>query len=297
MTRRIAVALLVLAVAVAVPALALGDSSRAAANSQTYQDATGEDATAPDISTITVSNDDAGLVTFKLTIANRPTFAPDMLLLVFLDTTPGQGDAETFGADYAFQALPEGVALFRWDGSDYAGDTPQTTLRWEYTAGVAGFAIRATELGNTKQINFSVIAVSGITRTASGDLDLTNIRRDIAPAGLLGTTYRYDVKTTVTLTAAGFTTSPSRPVAGGPFSVALAAGRSDTSSLVRAGAVKCVARIGNTVLRATASRVRSGVAACAWSVPANAKGKTIRGSITLTVDGSSISRTFSARVG
>ena len=72
-------ALLVLAATVvAMPTSALAKSARARANSQTFTDSTGEDPNAPDITTIALSNDDAGLVTFKINISNRPALTADM---------------------------------------------------------------------------------------------------------------------------------------------------------------------------------------------------------------------------
>ena len=70
---------------VAVPA-ALAGSSHRAANSTSYPDSTGEDANAPDITSVNVSNDDAGLITFQVLISNRPAFTDDMFLLIFMDT-------------------------------------------------------------------------------------------------------------------------------------------------------------------------------------------------------------------
>ena len=68
------VALLLVGTVVAMPTSALAKSARAKANSQTFTDSTGEDPNAPDITTIVVSNDDAGLITFKINISNRPDF-------------------------------------------------------------------------------------------------------------------------------------------------------------------------------------------------------------------------------
>ena len=66
--------LLVLGVALAaMPAVAFGDSARHLKNSTTYPDSTGEDSAAPDITSVVVSNDDAGLITFQVTVSNRPT--------------------------------------------------------------------------------------------------------------------------------------------------------------------------------------------------------------------------------
>jgi hypothetical protein len=295
--RRAAVLAASLIAVLGVPAFALGVPSAATANSQTYQDATGEDPAGPDITTIAVSNDDAGVVTFQVTIANRPALTPDMVVLVFLDTTEGAGDGDTLGADYALQLVPEGAALFKWDGSEYTADTPQRTLSGSYASGVATFKVAAVELGGAKTLRFLVLAVTGIVEGPQGP-DFSNARRDLAPTriGGLAGLYTYEVDTTLVLRAAGFTTSPARARAGGRFSAALAATRNDTQGLVRAGTVTCRARIGTAAVRAVQSRVRNGVATCVWALPANASGKTIRGTVTLVVDGARLSRAFSARV-
>ena len=85
MRSRPAILLALAALLVGVPA-ALGGSSHAAANSATFNDSIGEDAAAPDITTVVVSNDDAGLITFQVNVSNRPTMTADMYLLLFLDT-------------------------------------------------------------------------------------------------------------------------------------------------------------------------------------------------------------------
>ena len=66
--------------------MALGGAARTTANSATFADSSGEDANAPDITSIAVSNDDAGMITFKINISNRPALTPDMTVLLFLDT-------------------------------------------------------------------------------------------------------------------------------------------------------------------------------------------------------------------
>ena len=57
-----------------------------AANSVTYQDSTGENPAAPDITTIVVSNNDTGMMTFKINIPNRPQLTRDMLIDMLVDT-------------------------------------------------------------------------------------------------------------------------------------------------------------------------------------------------------------------
>ena len=166
---------LVLAIAVAVVALPTAASGAfsapaapkaIAANTTTYQDSSGENAAAPDITTLTVSNTDAGVVQFRVAIPNRAQFTQDMLLLLFVDTdaNPQTGDPTELGADYVIEIFGGEAALFRWDGTNFtrrAGDPPATSLIFAYQGGVT-VTISAAELGNTKRFGFSFIAVSGI---------------------------------------------------------------------------------------------------------------------------------------
>ena len=108
--------LLAIAVAVvAVPTAASGALSGTAAptgiaaNSTTYQDSAGENPAAPDITTLTTSNNDAGLVSFKIDIPNRPTLTQDLLLLVFVDTdaNPQTGDPTRGATSFIEPALQD----------------------------------------------------------------------------------------------------------------------------------------------------------------------------------------------
>src|SRR5262245_23935380 len=57
------------------------------ANSVTFQDSVAEeDARAPDVSTVIVSNDDAGLLSFEIHFATRPTPGPGEELSLWFDT-------------------------------------------------------------------------------------------------------------------------------------------------------------------------------------------------------------------
>ena len=54
--------------------------------SKTYPDSVGENAAAPDITSVVVSNDNARNLTFKVNISNRPQLTSDMLIAGFFDT-------------------------------------------------------------------------------------------------------------------------------------------------------------------------------------------------------------------
>jgi hypothetical protein len=298
---------ILLAIAVAIVALpaaasgALSSTAAPAANSTSFLDSSGENAAAPDITTLTVSNNDAGVISFKVNIPNRPQLTQDMLLLLFVDTDGNAqtGDPDSLGADYVIQIFGGEAALFRWDGSDFtrrAGDPPATSLIFAYQGGVT-ITISAAELGNTKKLGFAVIAISGVAiDPATGDTDFTNAVSDVAPSAGSGL-YQYEVKITPpTLVVKRLTPSPAKPTAGRAFTLRLVAARSDTGAAVQNGKVTCVGRIGTAKLKVTFQRVTGGAAVCTWNIPPTAKGKTFRGSVGVVFEGLKASQGYASKV-
>ena len=287
--RTAALVALVAALSIA-PAVALGGPS---SNSQTYPDTTGEDPAGVDVSSVAVSNDDAGLITFQINVTNRPALTADLLYQVYSDSTSG-GDPDSYGADHVLQLTTAGVALFTWDGTNFPFASSQAGVASAYTSAGPVVRVSAAALGKPKSINFVVIAVSGVTEDASGNPDYSNAHGDLAPN--FGVYTGYEVRATLTLTVVRATTSPKPARAGKPFSAAVAVTRNDTGGPLSAGSVACVARVGTATLPVRARRVANGVAACSWTLPGNARGKQVRGTITVTADGSRVTRSFSARV-
>jgi hypothetical protein len=293
---------LVLAIAVAVVALptaasgALAGPAAPAANSATFQDSTGENPAAPDITTITVSNDDAATITFKINIPNRAQYASDIGLFVFLDSDANQatGDTESFGADYVVQLIQGEILLFKWDGSDYTLSATQASLNQAWASG-STIRINASELNNTRRLSFGVIALAGIAiDPATGALDFTNTQGDIAPT--IGF-YTYQLQITKpTLVVRSLKPTPAKPAAGKPFTLRLVAARSDTGAAVQNGRVTCVGRLGSARLKAQVQRVQGGAATCTWNLPATAKGKTFRGTVTVAFEGLRASQGYAGKV-
>ena len=305
--RRAGLILAIAGAVVALPTVASGAFSApavpaaTAANSTTYQDSTGENPAAPDITQLTVSNTDAGLLQFRVAIPNRAQFTQDMLLLLFVDAdaNPSTGDPSELGADYVVEIFGGEAALFRWDGTNFtrrAGDPPATSLIFGYQNGVT-ITISAAELGNTKKFGFSFIAISGIAiDPATSDLDFTNAVADIAPAANAGL-YQYEVKITPpTLVVRSLKPTPASPIAGRSFTLRLVAARSDTNAVVQNGRVTCVGRVGSVRLKTQVQRVQGGAAVCTWNVPLAAKGKTFRGSVSVSFEGLRAQQAYSARV-
>ena len=274
--------------------------SAPAANSSTFPDSIGEDPNAPDISVVTVSNDDRGKLTFKIDVPNRPTLTADMFFLLILDTdaNPASGDPDFGGADYVVEfdgplGGAAGALLYRWDGANLtANGVSQSTLVFSYAAG-ASISIDASELGGTRRFGFSVIAVSGAALTPTGELDLSNIRTDLAPAT---GQHIYDVRITpptLVLRSAG--TRPLRPAAGKLYTVLTSVGRSDGAPATPGTAV-CRATIAGRAVVVAARSVVGARASCTFRIPPGTKGKTISGTVTVSSRGLVARRTFSARI-
>ncbi len=297
MRPKLALWIVAAALLVALPTAALGGSSRQASNVTTFPDSVGEDANAPDITSVVVSNDDAGNISLKLNISNRPALTPDMLFLLFFDTdqNAATGDPQSLGADYAIQLQQGSIALFQWNGSDFVAAPSQASLTYVYEPTGPTIRISAADLGKTKGFKFGTIAISGIVLDAAGNPDFTNIHADGAPDPGHGF-FTYQVVTRLILGVTSYVTAPKPPRAGKPFSALLATTENDTGGPVASGTVSCVATVAFKRIPAVTHVLTNGVANCIWKIPATARGKILRGSVTLTVRGVKVSRRFSARI-
>jgi hypothetical protein len=269
-----------------------------AANSTDYQDSAGENPAAPDITTLTVSNTDAGIVSFRINIPNRATFSADMYVAVEVDSDNNANTGSPDGTEYAIEVFQGEAALFRWDGTNFTrrpGDPAFTSLLFSYQGGIT-IRMSAAELGNTKAFKFSTFVASGIVvDPVTGAADFTKAVVDFAPAAGAGL-YAYQVRVTPATLVVRRTTV-GKATAGKPFTVRMVAARSDTNAVVRNGRVTCVGRIGNARLKARVQNVVAGAATCTWNLPPNSKGKRIRGSVSLVFEGLRASQSFSTRIG
>ncbi len=293
------------AAACALVALALADESRAtaaaaAANTVTFPDSTGEDAAGPDIVSVVVSNDDRGLVTFKLNIPNRPTFTGDMLFALALDTdaNPASGDPDFGGADYLIEldgplTGPASVGLFRWSGTEFTTQgVPQASLIFSYANGPS-VSINSSELGGSRRFGLFVLAFSGIVLGPAGEPDFTNVHFDAAPQQ---GSFTYDVRITPpALVVRSSGSRPVRPKPGGVYTAYAVVARNDGTAM-QPGTVTCRATIAGSAVRATGSSLTGGRANCNFRIPKTAKGKTIRVTITVRSGGLRAVRTVSARI-
>jgi len=294
--------LLVLAIAVALVALptaasgALSAPQAPVANTTTFNDSVGEDPAAPDITTIVASNDDAATISFKINIPNRAQYSADIAVVMFLDSDANQatGDPESLGADYIIQLIQGEALLFKWDGSDFTISPTQASLSSAWASGPT-IRINASDLNNTRKLLFDVTVVSGIVFDSNtGAIDCSVCKRDFAPT--IGF-YQYNVLVQKpTLVVRSLRPTPAKPAAGKPFTLRLVAARSDTGAAVQNGRVTCVGRAGSARLKPSLQRVQGGAATCTWNIPAGAKGKTFRGSVTVSFEGLKAGQSYTGKI-
>ena len=263
-------------------------------NSVSFPISPASDPSAPGITSVTVSNDDQGKLTFSIAIPNRPALTADIDLTIFLDTdqNASTGNTDFDGADYLIDLSGNSVDLAKWNGSDYTFGGSPASLVYSYSSG-ATISVNASDIvpGMTG-FNFYVAAISGIGGT-SDNPDFTNAHVDFAPASGHGT-FNYSIKITpLQISAAGLKTSAAK--AGQAFTASLAVTSTQPSALAGA-TVACTAKVAGKALAAKASSISNGKAVCTWQLPKTAKGKKLTGSVTVSVQGLHAGKAFSATV-
>ncbi len=221
-----------------------------------------------------VSNDDSGLLTFRIEIPSHPVLTEDLRIRVWLDT---DADPETGlrGADRYLHRRPLGARPRRGRALHLRGTTcsggktlPTRSgppLRFAYRDG-ATFTVEAADLGirGPQRIVFWIEAWSGIGfDPVTRRYDLTNARPDFAPDGAarrLGNPSAQGedawIHDSGSMFASSFTAQPTKPRAGKQFSLRLAAISTDTGSPVTSGTASCSMRIAGKPLRPTSKSVR-----------------------------------------
>jgi hypothetical protein len=270
--------------------VAAGTAPAATYPTATFGDAGGDSATGPDISGVTVSADAIGNLTFRVAIANRPTLTRPLDVYVRLDTdrnsTTGRfgGELNLFGS---FGGSSDGIWLDRWDGAAWvdAGGAPAAG---GYANGVATFTVRAADLGAT---------ALGFWVGATDDWD-DDTNFDAAPDSgewsyaLVAETPAVPLQLRLDRWSTIATRGPATSFR--QFVTAMGVVRTDTGAVVR-GTITCRATLAGKILVGR-FYTRGGTANCSWLVPKTARGKALRGTMTVAWQGRRVARAFSYRV-
>jgi hypothetical protein len=274
--------------------------ARAAANSQSYEDESGDSGQAPDVVGIQVSNDDRGTIAFTITFANRPALQEhDLVAIVFdIDLLKERQKATGYnGADYAFFEDVNGGTVGRWNGS-YFGAYPTPTSSSSYANGVLTFQINRSDIGNPEDfLGFHVLTSADDGNTVDEDAPDTFLPGGWPVFEIMvsnpGATPKLIGKLTV-----------GRAVSGTLLTATLEYKRSDsaapTTSPLSGKTFACTARVSGKVLRASLQESAGAVVRCGWPLPKGSAGKRVAGSVSVAFSSApwaKLTRRFSRKIG
>ena len=230
----------------------------------------------PDITRIRVGSN-ATAVTFMVDLANQAALTENQGILVFIDSDVNL-DTGFNGVEVVLGLVGDDPVLLRWNGTQLAAADSPSAYGYHYD----GFrlAIARGELGlTTGTLRFFVL-----TAPVEGG--------DFAPDDTFAV---YTLANeALTLQIASFK-APKSIVAGKRYTATLQARRNDLAELSSAGEVTCAAKVGAKKMKVTAT-FPADLATCSGVVPKSAKGKALKVTVTLTLDGVRVTRTASIKV-
>jgi hypothetical protein len=256
-------------------------------------DATGDSGPAPDITTINLSHDNSGNVTWKVRFANRTLLVSPDFFQIIIDADLRGDTGPDGGFEWLIQAeLPFGTGLFKWDGSAY--QKVGAGLTFTADVGEVTAEIDFRDLGS-QTVRFWIYA-----DTLPVNADDFSDEAPEEPASYL-------FQVLVPLLLDSFV-PPKTVKAGKRLSVAVGVWTNNDVS----PAISCRARLGRKTLTGKASWTptavpsplpnftepisRKGRASCAFAVPRTARGKTLAVTIVLTKEGETLRKVFSKKI-
>jgi hypothetical protein len=185
--RASSVAALALATLALVP-VASAELDLSAANRVTFFDERGEEPISADITRVVVSNDDAGRITFGVTVAGRPTLTQDMRIRIWLRDARRR---ESFLLVDPFTPRGFAAQLYRCkprEGGLVCAPSQTANLRFSYARGVARFSLDPEDVGirssgaRPARLSFWVATLSGVHYDPTAGYDLSAAHFDRAPS-------------------------------------------------------------------------------------------------------------------
>src|SRR6478672_10326461 len=120
-----------------------------AANTGSFGDATGDSGTAPDVSGVAISSDATGLVTIKVTLANRAAFGAGDGVGVGIDADQNPDTGTVFyGAEYELDLEGTAAKFYRAAASGFYEAAPlPASATASFSGGVVTVTFKPSELG------------------------------------------------------------------------------------------------------------------------------------------------------
>jgi len=147
-----------------------------AANGKSFTDPSGDASNSPDLTAVAISNDDAGIVTVKLTVPNRSTLASNEGVAIGLDTDQNPDTGSVFyGAEWELDLEGPSATVYQ---ATPAGDYTRVPAPASYTAGFSGgvatFTFKASDFGITSGVNLHALGFDANWLDAAPDIRSVN---------------------------------------------------------------------------------------------------------------------------
>jgi hypothetical protein len=268
-TLRLVAAFAVVGLVAAAPARAIG----------TYEDPAGDSGTAGDVTGIEVESDASGQIVFRVSGSNLST-APNQLTFLDIDSdaNPLTGNMLAGGIDYFFGIDNESYGFFRWSGTDWLG-TPGSTVTISGRGSALLISINRAELSNTSDFNFDLFTVDTTDVSAGDD----------APADGM---FNYSLDAGGPLISGMRTkASPAKPKAGKRFSVTVTG-----LSLPPSGRTAKTAILPERVSCVATLKGKKIASSCSFKLPKNARGKTLKITVTANYQGAKATKVLTFKV-
>lgn len=248
-------------------------------------DAAGDQEAAPDVTSVSVTDDKSGTISFAVSTPSHATLAPStwVELDIDLDRRRSTGAA---GSE-VYVALSRGsVFVGRWSPEEQEFvNVRRSAARARSVAGVVTFDVPRRLLDDVASFDFYVVS-------GDSDPDDESNAIDLAPNGDRWWRYTLANKPPLRLIAGDARSVPARPRAGRAFTVAVPVVRSDTARSITSGSATCAVRVGAKPVQA-AGRVAAGTGRCSLRLPADARGAMLRGSMVVRSAGKAVTTRFS----
>jgi hypothetical protein len=257
----------------------------ATAGNKTFSDASGDSGTAPDLTSVDVS-DSGGLIVFKI----AGTLAPSTSFEILLDTDANRSTGDD-GDELWISVYQEGDGKSYWDADRWNGKKWDDNGRLDVVSrtypGREELGIDAEEAGINGPFNFSVHSVKMVADAVEAS--------DHAPDSIEPWRYELAAKRPVAPVLGQLRLSPVRASSGKALTVTVPVRRSDTNGALSGGTTTCTLRVGSRVAtgRGTAA---GGRGTCRLAVPGGSSGKSARGTIVVDYHGTSATKSFSMRI-
>jgi hypothetical protein len=259
----------------------------AAAGPAAYPDATGDAASAPDITGVTLTpSADGSSIVVDVALATVQDLADGSALVVLIDSDRNTATGNTAGIDYAALLTAQGSLLGRFNG-ETLGEFAHQPLNSSLANGHATFTLTLGDLGGSQAFAFVVASVHGndLDTVGSGALLYP---QDATPAPAPTPVPAPAPAPVVTVTGLIAPGPVLAPKAGRVYRVNGVQVRLSDDSFVVPETVRCRLTLKGAALKP--------VGPCAYRLPLKLKGKSLRLRITVTYHGETAAQTLPVRV-